>query len=217
LLGMGDLFHIWGEAGTGKTLLVCALAAEVVKDGHVRWLCTDGKRSFINTLRNNLKTEEEHNITVSVPIGHKDVQESILSLPGNIHPETLLVVVDPITRVLDMSRRDFVMWGRELIEEVLPSLVALSQKGVKVVLVSEVRCWADKAMPVMYESISVWKPVDLHVLRNPGGDSTIMECTELGHERPLARISVNGLGIVRLQAPIVKRRLNDCLESRSSA
>ncbi len=216
LLDMGELIHIWGEAGAGKTLLACALAAEAVKDGHVRWLCTDGKRSFVKTLRNNLKTQEEYNITVSVPRGHNDVQDSIFSLTRKIDPKTSLIVVDPITRVLDMSRQDFVMWGRELIEEALPSLVALSENGVKVILVSEVRCLADKTVPVMYESISVWKPVDLHVVRTLGRDSVILECDKLGHERPLARLTMNRLGAVRLHAPIAERRLNTCLESRSS-
>lgn len=216
LLDMGELIHIWGEAGAGKTLLACALAAEAVKDGHVRWLCTDGKRSFVKTLRNNLKTQEEYNITVSVPRGHNDVQDSIFSLTRKIDPKTSLIVVDPITRVLDMSRQDFVMWGRELIEEALPSLVALSENGVKVILVSEVRCFADKTVPVMYESISVWKPVDLHVVRTLGRDSVVLECDKLGHERPLARLTMNRLGAVRLHAPIAERRLNTCLESRSS-
>jgi predicted ATP-dependent serine protease len=174
LLDMGDLFHIWGEAGAGKTLLACAIAAEANKDGHVRWVCTDGKRSFVRTLRTNLMTLDDYNITVNVPTGHKEVQEAILSLPKSIPPDTSLIVVDPITRVLDMSRQDYVMWGRELIEAALPSLVALNQKGVKVVLVSEVRCLEHQAVPVMHESISVWKPVDLHVVRSPGRDSTIL-------------------------------------------
>ncbi len=217
LLNMGDLFHIWGEAGSGKTLLACAIAAEAIKEGHVRWVCTDGKRSFIRTLRANLHMLNGHNITVSVSIGHKEVQEYILSLSTTIHPETSLIVIDPITRVLDMSRQDSIMWGRELIEEALPSLVALNQKGVKVVLVSEVRRLEEETVPVMHDSISIWKPVDLHVVRSPGRESDILELRELGDEHLLARLTMDPSGTVRLRTPTIEGRLNICLENHSSA
>lgn len=214
---MGNLFHIWGEAGSGKTLLACAIAAEAIKEGHVRWVCTDGKRSFIRTLRANLLELNDHNITVSVSVGHKEVQKYVLSLPKTVHPKTSLIVIDPITRVLDMSRQDSIMWGRELIEEALPSLVALNQNGVKVVLVSEVRCLEEETVPVMHGSISVWRPVDLHVVRSPGRNSDILEWRDPGHEHLLASMIVDQSGLIRLKTPKMEGRLNLCLENHSSA
>lgn len=217
LLNMGNLFHIWGEAGSGKTVLACAIAAEAIRNGHVRWVCTDGKRSFIRTLRANLHNLNGYNITVSVSIGHKEVQEYILSLSKNIQPETSLIVIDPITRVLDMSRQDSIMWGRELIEEALPCLMALNQKGVKVVLVSEVRRLEEETVPVMHESISIWKPVDLHVVRSPGRESDILVWNESGNEHLIARMTIDPSSAIRLRTPIIEGRLKVCLENRSSA
>lgn len=216
LLDMGNLFHIWGEAGTGKTLLACAMATEAVRGGHVRWICADGKRSFVRTLKTNLRELDGHNITVNVPTGHEEVTETILSIHENIHPKTSMIVIDPITRVLDMSRRKSVMWGRELIEEALPSLVALSHRGVKIVLVSEVRYIEESSVPVMHSSISVWKPVDLHIVRGPSRDSTILERNEQGDDCPLVRMIVDSSGVIRLTSPIEERRQGECSESQSS-
>ena len=107
ILKMGDLIHIWGEAGSGKTLLACSLATEALGDGHVSWICTDGKRSFVSILKKNIGHLEnpKFNTTVRIPTDHREVQETLVSLCDDLHPETAMVVVDPITRTLDMSRR----------------------------------------------------------------------------------------------------------------
>jgi hypothetical protein len=209
---MGNLFHIWGEAGTGKTLLACALVAEVVREGHVRWVCADGKQSFAKSLRANVGALEVHNITVNIPRGNQDVRNVILTLTESIHSDTSMVVIDPITRVLDMARRDDIMWGVELLEEALPSLVALSEMGIKVVLVSEVRNLEDKIVPVMHGSIAVWRPVDLQIVRGPGRSSIILD----GGESPLAKMTIGSDGVVTLTTPLEERRRNECSE-RSSA
>ncbi len=213
ILQMGNLFHIWGEAGSGKTLLACALATESLKNGHVKWVCTDGKRSFVKALKNNITSLDEivHNITVRIPTGHREVQGTILSVSENIHPCTALVVVDPITRTLDMSRRNAVMWGRELIEESLPTLVALAEKGVKVVLVSEVRYLDEKISPVLHESITRWKPIDLRLTKGPGKDSTLYL-----NEEPIARMIVDDSGVVNLIGTMIRGRQNTCSENQSS-
>jgi len=218
ILHMGDLFHIWGEAGSGKTLLACALATESIKDGHVSWVCTDGKRSFVKALKSNLNTVDSRmfNITMRVPTGHKEVQKTVASLPEDIHPDTSLVVVDSITRTLDMSRRDEILWGRELIEEALPSLVALTERGVKVLLVSEVRFLGEETLPVMYDSINRWKPVDLRLMRGPGWDSTISLRKNPDSEVPMARMTIDVSGVVRLTELIELRRMNICSENQSS-
>lgn len=214
ILHMGDLFHIWGEAGSGKTLLACALATESIKDGHVSWVCTDGKRSFVRALKNNIASLDEvvHNITLRIPTGHREVQETILSMSENIPPDTALVVVDPITRTLDMSRRDVIMWGRELIEEVLPSLVALRERGVQVVLVSEVRCLDEKIAPVFHESIARWKPIDIMLSKGPGRETTVHL-----NEEQFARMTVDDSGVVSLRRTMIQRRQNTCSENQSSA
>jgi hypothetical protein len=214
---MGDLFHIWGDAGSGKTLLACALATEVLSQGHVSWICTDGKRSFISALKKNIAglKAPEYNTTVRIPSNHREVQETIVSVCNDLHPETAMLVVDPITRTLDMSRRDALMWGRELVEEALPSLVALSDNEVKVVIVSEVRCLGDRTVPVMYDSIMRWHPTDLRLVRGPGRDSTIYLRND-DNEEPLARMTVEDSGIVRLSDNLIQGRQNNCSENRSS-
>jgi hypothetical protein len=210
LLRMGDLFHIWGEAGSGKTLLACSLAAEAARDGHVRWVCADGKRSFVRALRSN--SQNSGNITVNIPNGHKEVQEVILSVCEMIPDDTSLIVVDPITRVLDTTRHEELMWGRDLIENALPLLVALTEQGVKVVLVSEVRSLEERITPVMHESILIWKPVDLQVVRSLQRDSTLLRSGT-----PLARMMIDSKGVVRLSPPTEEWRRSECSESQFSA
>jgi hypothetical protein len=207
---MGDLFHIWGEAGSGKTLLACSLAAEAARDGHVRWVCADGKRSFVRALRSN--SQNSGNITVNIPNGHKEVQEVILSVCEMIADDTSLIVVDPITRVLDTTRHEELMWGRDLIENALPLLVALTEQGVKVVLVSEVRSLEERITPVMHESILIWKPVDLQVVRSLQRDSTLLRSGT-----PLARMMIDSKGVVRLSPPTEEWRRSECSESQFSA
>lgn len=210
LLRMGALFHIWGEAGSGKTLLACSLAAEAARDGHVRWICADGKRSFMRALKSN--SQNSRNISVNIPTGHKEVQEVILSVCEMIPDDTSLIVVDPITRVLDMTRREELLWGRDLIENALPSLVALTEQGIRVVLVSEVRSLEERVTPVMYESILIWKPVDLQVVRSLQRDSSLLR-----DGTPLARMMIDSSGIVRLLPPIEEWRRSECSESQFSA
>ncbi|NHI88126.1 MAG: hypothetical protein EAX87_01315 [Candidatus Thorarchaeota archaeon] len=207
---MGDLFHIWGEAGSGKTLLACSLAAEAARDGIVRWICADGKRSFVRALKSNTKNSSK--ITVNIFNGHKEVQEGILSVCEMLPDDTSLIVVDPITRVLDMTRREEIMWGRDLIENALPSLVALTERGVKVVLVSEVRSLEERVTPVMHESILIWKPVDIRVVRSLERDSRL-----LIDGNPLARMMIDIKGVVRLSVPTQEWRRSECSESQFSA
>lgn len=209
LLRMGDLFHIWGEAGSGKTLLACSLAAEAARDGSVRWICADGKRSFVRALKSNTKNSSK--ITVNILNRHREVQEVILSICEMGPDGTSLIVVDPITRVLDMTRHEELMWGRDLIENALPSLVALTELGVKVVLVSEVRSLEERFTPVMHESILIWKPVDIQVVRSLERDSRL-----LIDGNPLARMIIDNKGVVRLSVPTQEWRRSECSESQFS-
>ena len=176
----------------------------------MRWICADGKRSFVRALRIN--TENSRNITVNILTGYKEVQDAILSLCEMIPDDTSLIVVDPITRVLDMTRRKELMWGRDLIENALPSLVALTEQGVKVVLVSEVRNLEERVTPVMHESILIWKPVDLQLVRRLQRDSTLLR-----DGNPLARMMIDGKGVVRLSPPTQEWRISECSESQFSA
>jgi hypothetical protein len=210
LLTMGDLFHIWGEAGSGKTLLACSLAAEAARSGSVRWICADGKRSFVRALKSNTKNSSK--IIVNILNGHKEVQDVILLVCEMIPDDTSLIVVDPITRVLDMTRREELLWGRDLIENALPSLVALTERGIKVVLVSEVRSLEERVTPVMHESILIWKPVDIQVVRSLERDSRL-----LIDGNPLARMMINSKGVVRLSEPTQEWRRSECSESQFSA
>lgn len=192
-----NLIHIWGSAGSGKTLFAIKQAATASRTGRVEWICTDGKTGFIATLKRNTKASggQESNIIVTVAQGHADAQKALEEISLRIHPDTTMIVVDTITRVVDMSRGDEVMWGREMIEEMLPILAAKAEQGVKVLLISEVRYLDVGLLPVMYDAIARWNPANLHITRGPGRHSTI-SVPDAQDEQAIGVLRVDNDGIV---------------------
>lgn len=198
VLGLNGLIHLWGNAGSGKTLLTVALASDASKHCKVEWINTDGKRSFIKQLRDNVnayggKTE---NITVTMTNGKSELLTLIDSLPMNLQ-DTQLIIIDPITRVLDMARDDPLMWGREIIETVLPTLTGIVAKGnADIIITSESRTMDDSQNKAVHHStITRWTDHDLRLLRDVVNAHTqILESfdNEL-HETALMKITGEGI------------------------
>jgi hypothetical protein len=186
VLGLRGLIHLWGDAGAGKTLLAAALAGDVSKVGHVEWINTNAKMSFVDQIKRNVEFYggRMDNIAVTITENHKELCSIIESLPDTTS-DTSLIVIDPITRVIDMTHSDSTLWCRELIEIVLPTLAGVVfQKETDIIVISENRMLEDSENhAVLHQSISRWIDHDLHLVRSPGtADSQILtssqDCTE---------------------------------------
>ncbi len=167
----GGIVHLSGAAGTGKTLLASIIAAIFSRSGRVEWISTDGKSGFIKHLKRNLAHYEgvTSNITVTRVIGNSEVLQAISSLVNRLDQDTRLVVVDSITRVLDMSRKDPLLWGRTLFEEALPTLASLAiSHQVPIIIVSEIRESEGRPEAVHHRKILQWVQWDLVLERTMG-------------------------------------------------
>lgn len=196
LLGLSGLIHVWGPPGCGKTLFAALMAADASRLGHVVWLIADGKRPASSELRRVIVARggRTGSFTVVNVVGHVHVLREVLNLHRRIRDDTRMIVVDPITRVLDMGRTDDLMWGRELFEEAMPSLAALCATCRRhVLLTSEVRDTPSGIRPVFHDSILRWVSHDLMLSRRPGlGLSDVYEMRE-GEARHLAVFSRDGV------------------------
>ena len=196
------LTHIWGPPGSGKTVLASLLAALKTRHGRVEWVSTDGKMSFVEFLRLNISSARGRvqNVEVLTPWGCQEVRETLLTIRERIDPATVLVVVDSITRALDMSHVEDVMWGRELIEEVMPTLAAISMMGVDMLVVSESRCLDDEIQPVHGGTIRRWASYEMLVERTLGGRVSTVTCMDLqsGAEEWKTEFVVDSEGVVQL-------------------
>jgi predicted ATP-dependent serine protease len=168
-LNLGGLIHVWGSAGSGKSLLAVALASDVSKESRVEWINTDAKKSFVTHLKQNILGTggRIENITVTFTENCSELLAVIDDLP-NIVKDTSLIIIDPITRVLDMTRQDPILWGREIIEEVLPTLTGIvSKNDVDIIIISESRMMDDSSnQAVHHKAISKWVDHDLCLTRN---------------------------------------------------
>jgi hypothetical protein len=199
---LGGLIHLSGVAGSGKTLLAVALASKAARNGKVLWINTDAKTAFVNQLKTNIVAAGGDKTAVSLlPVNsHEMAQDAVLNLPKTLDQDTVLVVVDPVTRVSDMSHREEVMWGRELFEEVLPTLAGLViARALSVVIVSESRNFDNEPAAVHHRSISRWVDHDLLLERRYGTKTSIV--CKIGSEGdvPIFQFSLNNEGIIEIQ------------------
>ncbi|MFW9888371.1 MAG: hypothetical protein ACFFER_09325 [Candidatus Thorarchaeota archaeon] len=197
-LELRGIVHVIGHAGSGKTLLATAIAADASRTSHVEWINADSKKRFIPHLKATVKHlgGVESNVSVVMTKGHKQTQDAISELAMTIIPDTSLVVIDPITRVLDMSRSEPILWGQVLIEETLPTLGALSwERGIDIIAVSEMRFHPDIGnRPVFSNEIEKWADSTVKVCRDISGKSSSVSIVENGdcHEVAQLRVLQNG-------------------------
>ncbi len=215
-LGLRGLIHLWGDAGSGKTLFAVALACDVSRNHRVEWINTDAKRSFISHLKKNAvasggKTE---NIAVTFTEDHTELCTLIEGLPSAI-ADVSLVIIDPITRVLDLARHNPVLWGREIIEDVLPTLTGIvTQNNIDIIITSESRMMQDSTNhAVHHNSISRWADHDLCMTRSTDKPySQVSRFSEDGMKE-LASMRIDNRGVIevvpQMVLPTASRGVNE--------
>ncbi|RDE12453.1 MAG: hypothetical protein C4K48_09985 [Candidatus Thorarchaeota archaeon] len=200
-LGLGGLIHLWGDAGSGKTLFAVALACDVSKNHRVEWINTDAKKSFVSHLKKNAVASggKMENITVTFTEDQAELCTLIEGLPSAIAGVSL-VIIDPITRVLDLARDNPILWGREIIEDVLPTLTGIvSQNNIDFIITSESRMMPDSTnRAVHHNSISRWADHDLCITRNTGSPhSQVSRFSENGMKE-LASMRMDSRGVIEV-------------------
>ena len=219
VLNFGGIVHISGTAGSGKTLLAASIAADISKSGHVDWVCADGKTSFIAYLKSSIAAVggNPQDLTVTVARGHEQVREVVMSTVDRLRDTSRMVVIDPITRVLDMSHEEIDMWGRELFEEILPTLAGLTiSKGVCVLIVSEMRHGEDGVSPVYHRSIRTWLDRDISLTRIAQDNITrisLLNSDDLESVH-VADMKVSPTGIVEITGIDNTSGVKDCSEDQ---
>jgi hypothetical protein len=104
-------------------------------------------------------------INIHTPSGFYESYDVIANL--ELLSDASLIIIDTITRLLDMSSNSPEMWGRELIEEILPTLAAFSKsKQVTIIIISESRYMGDDlTTAVLHRGIRRWIDHDLELKR----------------------------------------------------
>lgn len=200
-LGLGGLIHIWGAAGTGKTLLACKIASEESKTGKVEWVNTDAKQSFIPYLKRLVESGDGilDNIVVTMVSDRSTIRNLILNLRDSLDRDVKLIVIDSITRVLDMARHDHTLWGRELIEEALPTLAGVVKSlGVNIIITSETRNVENSGtIAVHHRAITQWSDHDICLVKDDVKDSSkLFNGAELESQIGIFNFSNNSLTVL---------------------
>lgn len=175
-LALDGLIHLWGDAGSGKTLFACSIASEVSRYSKVEWINTDAKQSFIPFLKRSIDYAggSMNNVSVTLVDDRHEIQDLILNLSKSLPKRVSLVVIDSITRLLDMAREDPILWGRELFEEALPTLAGIVvDRGVNIIITSESRAMVETGnLAVHHRTIKKWVDHDILLVRNTLEEST---------------------------------------------
>ncbi|MHA2026882.1 MAG: AAA family ATPase [Candidatus Thorarchaeota archaeon] len=175
-LGLKGLIHIWGKAGSGKTMLASKIASDESIYARVEWINTDSKQSFVQQLKRDVEVGGGNirNVVVTMISDRTQIKDMVLNLNKTLEPDVSLVIIDSLTRVLDMARKDPILWGREMIEEVLPALAGLvNKKVVNVIITSEARTVDEqRTIAVHHKTIAKWTDHEMHLVRSRRGDSS---------------------------------------------
>ncbi|MGY5879081.1 MAG: AAA family ATPase [Candidatus Thorarchaeota archaeon] len=210
-LGLGGFIHLWGTAGSGKTLLAVALAADISKYAKVEWINTDGKKSFVRYLKRNIEASggRSDNVTITMTDDQPELLELIQTLPGSDLPS--LIVIDPITRVLDLARDDPTLWGREIVEDVLPTLAGMvTANDLAIVITSESRMLEDfETRAVHHSTITKWIDHDLCLNRDMSGSLTHIVRKIEDVEQETAQLRVDQTGVLEIIPSIYPPRVSE--------
>jgi hypothetical protein len=164
----GGILHLSGHAGSGKTLFASVIASFISRTHRVEWISTDGKDGFLRFLNKNIQYYGgiASNISITQAYGKESVLESVLSLKDRISNSSGLIIIDPLSKVLDMSRTDPLLWGRELFEVALPTLASISESHrIPIIITSEVRNLEGAPRAIFQRKILQWVRKDLRFER----------------------------------------------------
>ena len=210
-LGLRGLVHLWGSAGSGKTLLACALAGVASKHGRVEWINTDRKKSFVSYLKRNIEASggKVENVTITMTDNQSELLELIRTLPDSNLPS--LIVIDPITRVLDLARNDPTLWGQEIVEDVLPTLAGIvSSNDLDIVITSESRMLGDSGnRAVHHNTITKWIDHDLCLNRDMSGSLTHIIRKNQDTEIETAQLRVDDTGVLTIIPSVFHSRVSE--------
>jgi KaiC/GvpD/RAD55 family RecA-like ATPase len=215
MLSLDGLIHLWGDAGSGKTLFACVMAAEISRYSKVEWINTDSKQSFIPKLIRSVESAggSIKNVTVALTSDRTELRNLILNLSRSLQPGVGLIVIDSITRLLDMARDDPTMWGRELFEDALPTLAGIvDEKGIKIIITSESRAMNDFGnIAVHHRSIRKWVDHDILLVRNTLEESTrilrVLDTPEDQEQIGILRLIEGGVPLVQPQSSRISQPL----------
>jgi hypothetical protein len=210
-LGLGGLIHLWGTAGSGKTLLAVALASDVSRHARVEWINTDGKKSFVSHLKKNIAASggKAENVTITMTDDQSEILEVIHTLPQSKLPA--LIVIDPITRVLDLARGDPTLWGREIVEDVLPTLAGIScTADLAIVITSESRALKDSGTrAVHHTTIAKWIDHDLCLNRDSSGSLSHIVRKVEDSEQETAQLRLAQTGVLEVIPTVFQARVTE--------
>jgi hypothetical protein len=218
MLSLSGIIHISGDAGVGKTLLAAAIASEAATSYHVEWICTDQKLSFILHLKRNVSEEEQSRIHIQIPSNYEEAGDCVCNLKDVISEKTSLVVIDSITKVLDMSQQEQDMWGRQFIEDVLPMLAALSSvHNLTILLISESRFMGKDGLKAVFnEEVTKWSDHHIEVKRE-SYDKTSRIC-RFEEPNPIAYILIDKTGKISIdENGDLKEVVQGCSEQAQSS
>jgi RecA/RadA recombinase len=208
------LVHVMGLAGSGKTIFAARLAVEASRTGGVEWICNDNKSSVLRYLRSTAEAYQGllERIYVTFTKNSAEALTAISSLPENLAAEDSLVVIDPITHTLDLGNVDSPMWGRELIEDVMPTLASLAKdKGIPILLISQCRYIPDLGVaPIHNATIKKWVDLEILVKRSYGESQSHMEAvTASGMSSTLGTTRLRNSSIVEFHRCLSSTRFSE--------
>ena len=210
-LGLRGFIHLWGSAGSGKTLLACALAGDASKHGRVEWINTDRKKSFVSYLKRNIDASggKAENVTITMTDDQSELLELIRTLPDSNLPS--LIVIDPIARVLDLAREDPTLWGQEIVEVILPTLAGIvSSNDLDIVITSESRMLGDSGNRAVHHStIAKWIDHDLCLNRDMTGSLTHIVRKIEDTEQETAQLRVDDTGALTIIPTVFHSRISE--------
>lgn len=194
---LNGLIHISGEPASGKTLFAIGYAAEASTKGEVLWVNTNGKMAFLSSLKRTISRRNGNvkSVRILTALGHKMVRQTISNIPSFLTDNTILVVIDSITRVLNMGLRVEPMWGRVLFEEILPGLTAISMThNITILCISECRDVGGSKRAVYEEAMNRFANHEIRVSRTRKSGISVAEI----ESKSLAKIRLEKEGSVTM-------------------
>jgi len=194
---LNGLIHISGEPASGKTLFAIGYAAEASTKGEVLWVNTNGKMAFLSSLKRTISRRNGNvkSVRILTALGHKMVRQTISNIPSFLTDNTILVVIDSITRVLNMGLRVEPMWGRVLFEEILPGLAAISMThNITILCISECRDVGGSKRAVYEEAMNRFANHEIRVSRTRKSGISVAEI----ESKSLAKIRLEKEGSVTM-------------------